>query len=188
MTGAHSQRPLSRRAPFPRSNKLERIAWGLVWLLLARFSPPPLHAWRRQVLRTFGARIGQGARIYASAIIWLPRNLEIGAGTIVGPGVRLYNQGTIRIGEDTVISQRAQLCASTHRTSDPRFELVLQPITVGNGCWIAAEAFVGPGVNMGDGSVLGARAALFSDSEALGIYQGNPATLLRQRRFDPPAG
>lgn len=188
MTGTHSQRPLARGAPFPLSNKLERMVWGLAWFVLARFTPPPLHGWRRLVLRLFGARIGQDARIYASAIIWLPRNLEIGAGTIIGPGVRLYNQGIIRIGADTVISQRAQLCASTHRTNDPRFELVLRPVMIGNGCWIAAEAFVGPGVTMGDGSVLGARAALFSDSEAMGIYRGNPAELVRQRRFDSPTG
>ena len=63
---------------------------------------------------------------------------------------------------------------------------MLRPVTIGNGCWIAAEAFVGPGVTMGDGSVLGARGALFSDSAELGIYRGNPATLVKQRRFDPP--
>lgn len=184
MTGKLSQRPLAQDAPFPFANKLERIAWGLVWLLLARFTPPPLHGWRRLVLRLFGARIDRGARIYASAVVWLPRNLEVGADTIIGPGVRLYNQGRIRVGANTVISQRAHLCASTHRISDPGFELVVRPITVGNGCWIAAEAFVGPGVTMGDGSVLGARAALFSDSEELGVYQGNPAKLVRQRHFD----
>lgn len=178
-------RPLGAPAPFTLANKLERVAFGLAWLLLARWTPPQLHRWRRLVLQAFGARIGAGARIYASARIWLPRRLEVGAGALIGPGVELYNQGHVRIGANSVVSQRAVLCASTHRVSDPDFQLVLRPITIGTGCWIAAEAFVGPGVSVGDGAVLGARAALFSDAAPMGIYRGNPATLLKQRRLDP---
>jgi ParB-like chromosome segregation protein Spo0J len=77
--------------------------------------------------------------------------------------------------------QRAHICASTHDVDDPLFQLVLRPVTIGTRCWVAAEAFVGPGVTMADRSVLGARAALFRDAEADGIYQGNPAVKVKQR-------
>lgn len=175
-------RPLRGGASFPLGNRLLRVAWGLCWMLLARFTPPPLHAWRRLVLRSFGATVGRGARVHGSASIWLPANLELGEGVLVGPGARLYNQGRIRIGAWSVISQRAHLCASSHAVDDPNFQLVLRPIEVGERCWIAAEAFVGPGVTVGDGAVLAARGALFADAEADGIYRGNPARLLRRRR------
>ena len=181
---ADSFRPLGRGPAFSVANKLDRIVWRVVWLLLARFTPPPLAAWRAFLLRLFGARIGAGAKIYGSVRIWLPRHLDIGEGAIVGPGAELYNQGRIAIGPFCVISQRAFLCASTHRTSDPGFALETRPIALGRGCWVAAEAFVGPGVTMGDGAVLAARAALFEDAEAMGIYRGNPATLIGQRRFE----
>jgi len=185
MTGpADHFRPLGRGPDFSWANKLERVAWRLTWLLLARFTPPAFARWRNLLLRLFGARIGRGAKVYASVRIWLPRNLELGEGVLVGPGAELYNQGHIAIGPHCVISQRAFLCASTHRTSDPDFELVLRPITLGRGCWVAAEAFVGPGVTMGDGAVLAARGALFEDAEAMGVYRGNPAVQIAQRRFE----
>lgn len=177
-------RPLARGAEFPLANKLERVAWRLVWGLLARPTPPQLAGWRRVLLRLFGARVGAGAKVYASARIWLPRNLELGAGAVVGPGAELYNQGRIVIGPCCVISQRAFLCASTHRVSDPEFALETRPVTLGRGCWVAAEAFVGPGVTMGDGAVLAARGALFEDAEPMGVYRGNPAALLGRRRFE----
>jgi putative colanic acid biosynthesis acetyltransferase WcaF len=188
MTGpADAFRPLARGAEFTLANKLERVLWRLVWGLLARATPPQLAAWRRFLLRLFGARVGPGAKVYGSVRIWLPRHLELGEGALVGPGAELYNQGRIAIGPHCVISQRAFLCASTHSTSDPAFALEARPIALGRGCWVAAEAFVGPGVTMGDGAVLAARGALFEDAEAMGIYRGNPAVLLGQRRFREPA-
>jgi putative colanic acid biosynthesis acetyltransferase WcaF len=187
MTGpADRFRPHGRGPAYSLANKLERVAWRLVWLLLARATPPAFAPWRRFLLRLFGARVGAGAKVYASTRIWLPRNLEIGEGVLVAPGVELYNQGLITIGAHAVVSQRAFVCASTHRISDPDFALVTRPITLGRGCWVASEAFVGPGVTMGDGAVLAARGALFEDAEPMGIYRGNPATLIGQRRFEEP--
>ena len=166
---------------YPLSNKLERVVWQAVWLLLFRYSPTPLFSWRRMLLRLFGADIGNGVRIHSSAKVWLPRNLAIGAGSLIGPGVRLYDQGRIIIGERSVVSQYAHLCASSHDVRDIDFRLVERPIQVGSACWIAAEAFVGPGVTVGDGAVLSARSVLFDDVEELAICRGNPAVPIGRR-------
>jgi len=181
---ADSFRPHGRGPACGLANKLERIGFVAVWLLLGRFTPPPLFAWRRLLLRLFGARIGAGVRIYGSTRVWLPRNLEIGEGALIGPGADLYNQGRIVIGPHCVVSQRVFLCASTHRVADPAFALELRPVTLGRGCWVAAEAFVGPGVTMGDGAVLAARGALFEDAQPMTIYRGNPAAPIGKRRFE----
>ena len=65
MTGpADRFRPHGRGPAFPLANKLERVAWLIVWLLLARATPPQLAGWRRFLLRLFGAmrrRIERGA-------------------------------------------------------------------------------------------------------------------------------
>lgn len=183
---ARQTRPLEGGASFSLGNRLLRVIWGLAWLLLARFTPPPLHGWRRLVLRAFGARVGRGARVHGSARIWLPGNLDLGELCLIGPGVNLYNQGRIAIGPRTVISQGAHVCASSHDIADPHFQLILRPIQIDAGAWIAAEAFVGPGVTIGDGAVIGARAALFEDAEANGVYSGNPARLIKQRQLRAP--
>jgi putative colanic acid biosynthesis acetyltransferase WcaF len=178
---ARETRPLEGGASFSLGNRVFRVVWMTAWLLLARYTPPPLHGWRRLILRTFGAKVGKGARVHGSASIWIPSNLELGDHVLIGPGVRIYNQGRISIGERTVISQRAHICASTHDVADPLFQLVLRPISIGVQCWVAAEAFVGPGITMGDRAVLGARGALFGDAEADAIYRGNPAVKIKQR-------
>lgn len=180
---AATSRPLDGGASFSLGNRVYRVGWGMAWLILARWTPPPLHGWRRLVLRLFGARVGRHARVHGSVAIWYPPNLTLGADALIGPGVRLYNQGAISVGARTVVSQRAHLCASTHDTADPDFQLRLRPVSIGAGCWIAAEAFVGPGVTVGDGAVLAARAALFEDACAWGVYRGNPAVLVKERRL-----
>ena len=187
---ADLHRPLAGGPSFSLGNRLLRVVWMATWLVLARFTPPPLHGWRRTILRLFGAKIGPGARVHASVNVWLPANLELGAQALIGPGARLYNQGRITIGARTVISQRAHICASTHDISDPLFQLICRPVVIGDQCWVAAEAFVGPGVTMADRSVLGARAVLFSDAAADSVYSGNPAIRIKDRalRSAAPAG
>ncbi len=87
----------------------------------------------------------------------------------------------ISLGERVVVSQRAHLCAGTHDVRDPNFQLVARPIRIGDQAWVAAEAFVGPGVSVGEGCVIGARAVLMRDAEPWTIYAGNPATPIKKR-------
>ena len=60
---ADSFRPLGRGAAYSFGNKLERVLWRIAWLLLARATPPQLAAWRRALLRLFGAKVGKGVAI-----------------------------------------------------------------------------------------------------------------------------
>lgn len=180
---ASEMAPISGGPSFSLGNRLFRAAWGISWLVLARWTPPPLHGWRRLVLRAFGAQMAPGSRVYASTRVWYPPNLAIGRDTLIGPGVNCYNQGRIDIGARVVVSQGTHLCASSHDISDRNFQLVLRPIRIEDDAWVAAEAFVGPGVTVGAGAVVGARAALFRDAEPFGVYSGNPAILIKTRAF-----
>ncbi len=168
-------------ASFSLGNRLFRLVWMIAWALLARWTPPPLHRWRRLVLNLFGARVAAGARVYGTARIWYPPHLEMAAFATMGPAVNCYNQAPIRIGRYAIVSQGAHLCAGTHDVSDPNFQLVTRPIVIGERAWIAAEAFVGPGVSVGEGTVLGARAVAMRSLDPWSIYSGNPAQKLRER-------
>ena len=105
--------------------------------------------------------------------------------SMLADGVICYNVAPITLRSGALVSQRAYLCAATHDINDPEFRLIANPILIGRQCWIASEAFVGPGVTVGDGAVLGARAAAFADLAEWTVYRGNPAIPLRRRPHQP---
>lgn len=173
---------------FSLRDRLMRIAWSIAWLLLARWTPPQMVGWRRVLLRLFGATIDASANIRSSVRIWWPAHLTMGAHASLGPGVVCYNVAPIVIEDFADVSQRAHLCSASHDIDDPDFPLVSRPIIVGRQAWVAAEAFVGPGVGIGRGAVLGARGVAFRDLEEWTVYAGNPAKPLRRRRPSAPPG
>lgn len=178
---ARLSKSLTGGPSFSLGNRLTRLAWGLTWACLASWTPPPLHPWRRVLLRIFGARIASSARIYGTTRVWLPSNLTMGEHAIIGPNVTCYCMAPIRIGAYAVVSQGSHLCAGTHDTEDPLFQLVARPITIEKHAWVAADGFVGPGVTIGEGAVLGARAVAFRDVPAWEIHVGNPSRKIRDR-------
>jgi putative colanic acid biosynthesis acetyltransferase WcaF len=135
-------------------------------------------------LRAFGAKIGKGSIIHASAEIWAPWNLEVGQITCVGPHAILYNPGKIRLGSKVVISQYSYLCTATHQYDNKLNTLYWKDINVCDYAWIAADSFVGPGVTIGEGAVVGARGCVFKDVEPWTVVGGNPAKFIKKRVID----
>ncbi|MFC5345671.1 putative colanic acid biosynthesis acetyltransferase [Brevundimonas staleyi] len=174
--------PIEGGASYKLSHRLFRLAWNVVWALLASWTPPFMRGWRRWLLRRFGATIDDTAGVYGSAQIWYPPNLTMGAHAYIGPGAIVYCMAPITLDDYAIVSQRAHLCAGTHNIDDPNFQLEVRPIRIGRRGWVAAEAFVGPGVTIGEGAVLGGRAVAFRDLKPWGVYSGNPAGWLRERR------
>jgi putative colanic acid biosynthesis acetyltransferase WcaF len=58
------------------ANRAARLLWAVVWLVLFRPSPKLLYGWRRALLRLFGAQLGRGVHVHASARVWAPWNLK----------------------------------------------------------------------------------------------------------------
>src|SRR5262249_30054014 len=131
-----------RGAKWSRREMAGRVLWLLVHPLFA-WSPRPLWAWRRFLLRCFGASIGQHVRVHPTVQIEIPWNLSIGAEPAVGAGAILYALGPITLAERVTVSQGAHLCAGTHDYRDPTMPLLKIPINIGDGVWVCADAFVG---------------------------------------------
>lgn len=180
---SRESKPLEGGPSFSWQHRMFRAVWNAAWLLLASWTPPPLHRWRGWLLRRFGANIHPTARVYGSARIWYPPNLTMHQHAVVGPGANIYCMDQITIGDKAVVSQGAVLCGGTHDIGDPDFQLITRPIVVGAQTWVAADAFVGPGVTVGEGAVVGARAVLFKDAEPWSVYTGNPAVRIKARVF-----
>lgn len=171
---------------FSVANRLARVVWGIAYLLLFAPSPRPLHFWRRGLLRLFGAKVGPGAHVYPRVKIWAPWNLELAKECGVANGAILYSQTRIVIGERAVVSQGAHLCTGTHDYSLGGFPLTTAPIVVGAGAWLAAECFVMPGITIGEGTVIGARAVVTKDMPAWSVCAGHPCRVIKPRVLKRP--
>lgn len=175
--GPETDRPLPSSHSF--AHRLGRAVWGAVQGTLFRWSPRPFFGWRRFLLGLFGARLHPKARVYPRARIWAPWNLEMDAFATLADDVDCYSVERTRIGRRATISQYSYLCGATHDFEDPHRPLVPMPITVGPRAWIAADVFVGPGVTIGEGTVVGARSSVFGDLPAWTVCVGSPAKPIR---------
>jgi putative colanic acid biosynthesis acetyltransferase WcaF len=173
--------PLEGGPSFSLRNRLLRAAWNVTWAVLASWTPPQLRFWRRFLLKLFGAHLGESCDVRGSARVWYPPHLHLEDRALLAERVTCYNMAPITLGRAALVSQGAHLCAGTHDISSPTFQLMASPITIGAGAWIAAEAFVGPGVSVGDGAVLGARSVAFRSLDPWTVYGGNPARPLKTR-------
>lgn len=174
----------NRRArKWSRNEQFGRVLWAFVHPLFA-LSPRPLWGWRRWLLRSFGAKIGMDVHVYPSVRIAIPWNLTIGDFCAVGDRVILYALGPITLGARATVSQGAHLCAGTHDWRKSDMPLMKPPIVIGDDVWICADAFVGPGVTIGAGAIVGARAVSMTDIPPAAIAIGNPAKMVSIRKRD----
>lgn len=173
--------PSDYPSPHSRANQLMRILWRTVWLLAYRPSPKIFHGWRRLLLRMFGAKIANNAYPHPSVKIWAPWNLEMGPLSCLGPDVDCYCVDRVVVGARATVSQYSFLCTATHDYRDPLMPLVTAPIVIGERAWVAADVFIGPGVTIGEGAVVGARSSVFRNVDPWTVVAGNPARILNNR-------
>lgn len=169
------------RPAFSLKNRLKRMVWSVCWLLLYRISPRPLHWWRAMLLRAFGAKMGKNCRFYPGSKVWAPWNLVCEDLVAVADGAEIYNPARVHLGSHAVVSQQAYICGATHDFNDPSFPLIAYATTIGAYAWVCARASVGPGVNLGEGAVLGLASVATRDLEPWGVYVGVPAVKVKDR-------
>jgi putative colanic acid biosynthesis acetyltransferase WcaF len=174
---------LDRGVKFPYSvgDYARRFLWLFVQATLYRASPGRAHAWRRWLLRLFGAKMGIAAAVHGRTHIMHPWLLEMGNWSTLAGGVTVYNLGPVKIGNHTLVSQDVYLCAGSHDYRNPTLPLIKPPITIGHGVWICAGAFVLPGVSIGDNSVIGARSVVGRDIPPGVVAAGNPCQVIKPR-------
>lgn len=168
-----------------RKHQVMRWVWGIVWTVCASWMPRSFgKRWRNLLLRLFGAQIDKTAEIFGSAKIYYPKNLVMGANTCLDVNVNCYNVAPIIIDDNVTVSQGAFLCTASHDITDVKNPLITAPIHLCSQSWVAAEAFVGMGTTIGEGAVVGARAAIFKDVEPWTIVGGNPAKFIKAREMN----
>ena len=164
------------------SNKLRRIIWNITYALFFRPTPNILFwNWRAFLLRCFGAKIGKHCKIRSSATFWAPWNLQCGDYVAIGPKAQIYSVDKIIIHTKVAISQGAYLCTASHDIMRKANPLITAPIHIHSFAWVAANAFIGMGVTIGEGAVVGATASVYKDVEPWTVVGGNPAKFIKKR-------
>lgn len=187
---------IERQAPggVSRGDKLRRVLWNVVAAALFRpFATVVFSKWRVLLLRLFGADVAWDAQVYASVKVWAPWRLRMGRRACLGPDVICYNPDWVVVEDDAVVSQYAYLCTAGHDVDKPNkagLSLVTAPIVLRRQSWVAARAYVGMGVEIGEGAIVGATGSVYKNVQPWAVVGGNPAKLIKMRNIvaDKPIG
>lgn len=167
-----------------RNHQIKRLLWQFVWLLFARPFPRRIaNTWKLFLLRCFGAKVHQTAVVYSSVRVYAPWNLEMHEFSCLADQVDCYNVDKIILGKHATVSQKTYLCTASHDVSKTFFPLITSPIILEAQSWVGADAFIGLGVTIGEGAIVGARASVFKNVEPWIIVGGNPAKLIKKREL-----
>jgi maltose O-acetyltransferase len=149
--------------------------YTLTWLLA---KPWPRE--KRRILRLFGASLAPGARVAPGlvATTYSRENLQLGAGSFLGPQCLIDNYSPIVIGKNVQVAARANFATATHDLGDATKragQWSHAGITIGDGTWIGAGVTILSGVVIGPGCIVAAGAVVTEDCEPNGLYAGVPA-------------
>jgi putative colanic acid biosynthesis acetyltransferase WcaF len=170
------------KSPYSKTDLIKRIIWQLVWNVFARpFPKNTFRYWKVFLLNIFNAKIHRTATIYSSAKIFMPWNLEMDEYSCLASDVDCYNAAKVKIGKHVTVSQYSYLCTASHDIQSKSHILFSKPISLNDFSWVAAKAFIGPGVTIGTGAVVGATASVFKDVEEWTVVGGNPAKPIKKR-------
>ncbi|GAB3994847.1 putative colanic acid biosynthesis acetyltransferase [Spirosoma daeguense] len=161
--------------------KWKVVLWFLVnAFFLNTYLPIPVKL-KLTVLRLFGAKVGRGVMIKPAVNIKYPWLLQVGNHVWIGEQVWIDNLSEVRIGDHACLSQGSMLLTGNHDYRRSTFDLTTRPITLADGVWIGARSVVCAGVTCESHAVLSVNSVATRSLNAHGIYQGNPATWVRQR-------
>ncbi len=171
-------------SPFSTKIKIKKKIWAITWALTISWLPRGgVNGWIRFIYRLFDAEIPSTSGVHPTAHIYMPWNLKMGPFSVIGSDTNILNAAPFIMGQNCVVSERAYLCCASHNIYSNAHEQINAPIVMGDRSWVAAEAFVGMGVTIGEGAVVGARAAVFKDVEPWTVVGGNPAKFIKKREI-----
>ncbi len=160
--------------------RLKEAAWVAVKAVVFQTAWPLPSALRVALLRVFGARVGAHVIVRSRVNITFPWRLVLGDHVWIGEETLILSLAPVTIESNVCVSQRAFLCTGSHDYRSEAFDLQTAPITLRQGCWIGAQAFIGPGVEVGGGSVVSAGSVVMDSIAPRKLVRGNPAAVVKE--------
>lgn len=167
--------------PAPKS---KQVLWYFISVLFFLNPLNPISGLKIALLRLFGARIGRGVHIKPCVNIKYPWLLEIGNYVWIGENVWIDNLVKVTISDNVCVSQGAMFLSGNHNYKKSSFDLIVGEIVLQEGTWVGAKSIVCPGVTLYTHSVLAVGSVANKNLDAYGVYQGNPAIKVRERKIE----
>ncbi|WP_164988482.1 acyltransferase [Bradyrhizobium betae] len=159
----------------------EHLFWTVCDLL-----PPFL---RRLIFKLAFKRLGAGAIIDYGVYVRYPWIVSIGDGSILNQGCRIYPSFLVKgaeivIGKGVALSPGVTLCGASHDHGSLELPDTAGTIRIHDRAWIGANALVLPGVEIGEGAVIGAGSVVTKDVPPWSVGVGNPLTVIKSREIE----
>ena len=138
---------------------------------------------RRDFLRTFVAKLDEGAMINSPFYMEFANHLEMGVNSFINYDCIMLNNAMVKLGDNVLVGPKVSFYTAMHPIDAKQREQWLvyaKPITVEDNVWIGGSATILGGVIIGKNAIVGAGAVVTKDVEPNTIVVGNPARVLRK--------
>ena len=138
---------------------------------------------RRDFLRTFVAKLDEGAMINSPFYMEFANHLEMGVNSFINYDCIMLNNAMVKLGDNVLVGPKVSFYTAMHPIDAKQREqwlIYAKPITVEDNVWIGGSATILGGVTIGKNAIVGAGAVVTKDVEPNTIVVGNPARVLRK--------
>jgi len=143
----------------------------------------PSHHIRRLAYRLAGMQIGPGSSLHTGLKLYQPNNITIGKDSLIGEDCVLDGRDKLVIGNHVDIASQVMIYNAQHDIHAPDFRAVTAPVIIKDYVFIGPRAIILPGVTIGYGAVVAAGAVVTKDVPDLTIVGGVPAKAIGPRRL-----
>jgi len=161
--------------------RIKTVTLELVVFFLHIAGHVPFHHFRRFCYRLCGMQIGEGTSIHTGLKLYDPHNIQIGKDTVIGEDAILDGRGKITIGDHVAFATGVMVYNSQHDIRDPQFAAITKDVHIDDYVFVGPRAILLPGVKIGKGAVIGAGAVVTKDVPPGVIVAGVPAKPIGDR-------
>lgn len=133
--------------------------------------------------------LGDNVIFKAGGTIYHPENLSIGNHVRIGDNCFIMAIGGVSIGDGTIISRNVCLHSGNHSYASNEMlpydsNYNKKKIVIGKGVWIGQNVNILPGVQIGDGAIIGMGTTVSKNINTKEIVVGKGQRVLGERSFD----
>ncbi len=145
---------------------------------------------RQKYLSSYFESCGDNVKIHTGARFRNVHQISVGNNVEIGVDNFLQAGGRLSVGDGTLLGPGVKVWTVNHRFENPDQPIVEQgydriPVTIGANVWIGANAFIMPGVELGEGCIVSAGAVVGAKKyPAYSIIAGNPGRVIGNRKKD----